>query len=83
MSWLRVTVFKCSGFGSYKKNRNTFSRTSWLIGSGININSFGFSQKVGETGAIGLGIMALDAGNIPITTEMQPEGGLGTFSLYF
>lgn len=80
---LESQFLNVAGLAHTRKTEILFSRTSWLIGSGININSFGFSQKVGETGAIGLGIMALDAGNIPITTEMQPEGGLGTFSPLF
>jgi hypothetical protein len=38
---------------------------------------------VGETGAIGLNVMALNGGNIPITTVDNPEGGLGTYNPQF
>ena len=57
-----------------------FAHTRWLQGSGVSINTFGLSQKVGETGVIGLGVMAMSFGDIPITTVDLPEGGLGTFT---
>jgi hypothetical protein len=60
-----------------------FNRTSWLGGTDIYINSFGLTQGVGETGTIGFGVVAIDAGKIEITTEEQPEGGLGTYSPSF
>ncbi|MFN5183779.1 MAG: PorV/PorQ family protein [Bacteroidota bacterium] len=80
---LESQFLNVAGLAHTRKTEMLFARTSWLGGSGININTFGFSQKVGETGAIGLGIMALDGGDIPITTENQPEGGLGTYSPLF
>ncbi len=57
-----------------------FSHTQWLKGSEINISAFGLTQKVGETGVIGLGIVSMGFGDIPITTEALPEGGIGNFS---
>jgi hypothetical protein len=56
-----------------------FCHTNWLVGTGIGINSFGFTQRVGATGALGLGIMSMDFGDIQITTVDLPEGGIGTF----
>ena len=62
-----------------------FSRTIWLSGTDIFINSFGLTQRVGaaKTGAIGLSVMSFDFGNIEITTVDQPEGGIGTYSPSF
>ena len=80
---LESQYLNVAGLAHTRKTELQFARTAWLVGSGININTFGFSQRVGETGAIGLGIMALDGGDIPITTEAQPEGGLGTFTPLF
>jgi len=57
-----------------------FTETSWLKGSEINIHSFGFSQKMGESGALGISVMSMVFGDIPITTTELPEGGIGTFS---
>ncbi len=66
-----------------KKTELYVSRTDWLVGTGININTFGFTQKVGETSVIGFGIVSINGGNLIRTTEDQPEGGLGNFSPTF
>ena len=57
-----------------------FSNTQWLKGSEININTFGLTQRVSETGVLGISIMAMRFGDIPITREDIPEGGIGTFA---
>jgi hypothetical protein len=80
---LESQFLNVAGLAHTRKTELLFARTAWLVGSNININTFGLSQRVGETGAIGLGIVAIDAGDIPITTVEQPEGGLGTFSPLF
>ena len=49
----------------------------------ININTFGLSQRVGETGAIGLGIMSINAGKIQRNNCRSTRGGLGTFTPRF
>lgn len=72
-----------AGLAFTKKTELMFMRSSWLVGTGININAFGLSQRVGETGAIGLGIVSINAGKIERTTVDQPEGGLGTFTPRF
>jgi hypothetical protein len=46
----------------------------------VNINSFGLSQRVGETGVFGISVMSMSFGDIDITTENNPEGNIGTFS---
>ena len=69
-----------------------FAETSWLqYGSKMfsandavsNISSFGFSQKVGESGVVGLAVMSMDFGEIEITTVDLPDGGIGTYSPRF
>lgn len=72
-----------AGLAFTKRTELMFMRSAWLLGTGININTFGLSQRVGETGAIGLGIVSINAGKIDRTTEDQPEGGLGTFTPRF
>ena len=56
-----------------------FARTNWLKGTDINVNAFGFSQRMGETGVLSLAVMSMDFGEIPITTVELPDGGTGTF----
>lgn len=72
-----------AGMAFTKKTEIVFSRTNWLSGSNINVNAFGFTQHVGETGVLGLGIVALDGGDINITTVDNPEGNIGQYSPLF
>lgn len=80
---LESMFLNVAGTAFTKKTEAMFARTQWLKGTDININSFGLTQHVGETGALGLSIMSMDFGDIPITTVDQPEGGLGTYSPQF
>ena len=59
------------------------SHARYLEGTGLKMNAFGFAKKVGESGSFGVSLMALDFGDIPITTTAQPEGTGGTFSPNF
>jgi hypothetical protein len=69
-----------AGSAFTKKTELVFSRTSWLKGSDININAFGLTQRIGESGVMGIGIMSMSFGDIDVTTTENPEGGLGKFS---
>jgi len=57
-----------------------FSRTSWMQGTGINVNSVGLAQRIGESNVIGISFMNMGFGEIENTTTELPEGGIGTFS---
>lgn len=76
---LEAQFLNVAGTAYTRKTELMFNRTSWLGGTGIYINSFGLTQGVGETGTIGLGFVSLNSGKIEITTEDQPNGGLGTY----
>lgn len=67
-----------AGLGKVEGTELAFSRSSWLGGTGIFINSFGFAQTVGE-GVLGLSVTSFSIGQIPITTYDQPDGGIGTY----
>jgi hypothetical protein len=69
-----------AGVAFTQRTEVVFAHTIWLKGSGVSINTFGLSQKVGETGVIGVGVMAMSFGNIQRTTVDLPEGGIGTFT---
>lgn len=67
---------------SANKTELAFHRTQWLVGSGIAINNFGFSQKIGEDGdkgTFGVSVMQFGIKPIEITTESNPYGGIGTY----
>lgn len=72
-----------AGLAFTKKSEFIFCRTAWLKGTGIDINSFGFAQRVGETGVFGVSVMSMGFGDIEITTVDKPEGGIGTYSPSF
>lgn len=64
------------------KTEMIFSRSQWLVGSGIGINNFGFSTKLGEdgeSGTLGVSVMQFGIKPIDITTESNPDGGIGTY----
>jgi hypothetical protein len=69
-----------AGLAFTKRTELIFSHTQWLKGSEIDINTFGLSQKMGEAGVIGLSMMSMSFGDLPITTTELPEGGIGDFS---
>ena len=72
-----------AGIAFTQKTELIFSNTQWLkIGdeSVSNISSFGFSQKLGESGALGFSVMNMSFGEIEITTVELPDGGIGNYS---
>ncbi len=58
----------------------SFNHTQWLKGSGIGIINAGLAKKVGESGVLGITVMSMTFGDIPVTTTDLPEGGIGNFS---
>lgn len=80
---LEAQFLNVAGTAYTRKTELIFNRSNWLQGTDIFVNSFGITQGVGETGTIGFGVVAINAGKIEITTEDQPEGGLGTFNPSF
>ena len=77
---LEAMYLNVAGVSFTKKTEILFAHTRWLVGSGTSINSFGITQKVGEAGVFGLGIMSMGFGDIPVTTVEQPEGTGSVFS---
>lgn len=68
------------GLAYTKKTEVVFSRSQWLKGSDVNINAFGMSQRVSDNGVLGVSIFSMNFGDIDVTTNDRPEGGLGKFS---
>ena len=80
---LEAQFLNIAGTAFTRKTEIMFNRSAWLQGTDIHINAFGLTQGVGETGTMGFGVVAINAGDIDITTEEQPEGNLGTFNPTF
>lgn len=76
---VEATFQNVAGLAFVNKTELQFTNTQYLVGSGIQINSFGLAQKVGEGSVLGLSVMSMTFGDIPITTTELPEGGIGNF----
>ena len=81
-----------AGLAFTEKTELIFTQTSWLQygnkmfdanNSVSSISSFGFAQKVGESGVLGFAVMSMDFGEVEITTVELPDGGIGTYSPKF
>jgi len=77
---LEAMSLNIAGLAFTKKTELLLNHKRYLVGSNIGINTFGISQRVGETAVLGLSVMSMDFGDVAITTEDIPEGGIGTFS---
>lgn len=80
---LEAQFLNIAGTAFTRKTEVLFNRSAWLQGTDIFVNAFGLTQGIGETGTLGFGVVAINAGKIEITTEEQPEGGLGTYQPTF
>ena len=67
----------------YNKAMISLSNTRLYEGSDLQFNALGVVVRMGESGAIGVSLAALDFGDIAITTENAPEGTGGTYSPSF
>lgn len=72
-----------AGLSRINKMEVGIGHSSYLQGTGLAVNSLSFATKVGENGAIGVGINAMSFGKIPVTTNALPEGTGATFSPTF
>lgn len=82
-SGLEASFLNIAGIAHTTKTEVLFSHTNWLKGSGVKLNSLGLTQRVGESGVMGIGLVSTSLGDIPITTTEQPEGKIGNFSPRF
>ena len=69
-----------AGLAHTRKTELYFTSTRWLEGSGITMNAIGLAQKLGESGVVGISYMGLGFGDLQITNDLKPEGGIGTVS---
>lgn len=78
---LEAQYLNVAGISHTKKLNLIFSQSQWLKGSGTNISSFGLTTKLGEnSGVLGISVVSMSLGDIPVTTVEQPEGNGAVFS---
>ena len=70
-----------AGLTFLNKTEFMYTNTQWFSGYGGSINAFGLGVPVGKRGVLGLSVVSMGFGDIPITTVNSPEqGNNGTFS---
>ena len=77
---LESQFLNVAGTAFTKKTEVLFSHSNYLQGSGITLNAFGITQKMGESGVLGVSLVSMSFGEVQITTVDQPEPSLGTYS---
>lgn len=80
VSAMRINV---AGLARINNTQLSVSHAIYLQGTSINMNAIGFAQKLGDRGTLGISLMSMDFGDIPITTVNTPEGNGTTFSPSF
>jgi len=71
-----------AGLAFLQGSELNFTRSEYLVGWNVGINALGYAHKIGE-GALGISVISFDFGSVEITTNDQPEGGLGTYKPQF
>lgn len=77
---LRLNV---AGLARINQTEILAGHSIYLQGTGITMNAIGVGQRVGDNSVLGISIMALDFGDIAVTTTDQPEGTGAFFSPNF
>jgi hypothetical protein len=72
-----------AGLSRLNRTEVILGHTILFDGTGMALNSVGFGQRMGKSGAFGISIMTVDFGDIPVTTTEIPEGTGATFSPNF
>jgi hypothetical protein len=74
--------FNVGGLAFGSTYEGMLSTVSYLQGTGIRLSNASLAIPVGEAGenVIGLSFTGMSFGDIPITTETQPNGTLGTYT---
>lgn len=80
---LEAVYMNPAGVSGTKLTELIFSRTNWLQGTEIYINTFGVSQRINKKSVLALNVMSFNLGDIQITTVDNPEGGIGTYKPQF
>jgi long-subunit fatty acid transport protein len=73
VSGVEAMQINVAGLARIKTTQVSIGHTRYLQGTDIALNAVGVAQKVGKNGAIGISIMAVDVGDILVTTTNQPD----------
>ncbi|MFM2224905.1 MAG: hypothetical protein RJA07_1107 [Bacteroidota bacterium] len=84
---IEATRLNVAGLAETERTELVFSKNVWLQlqGGNMGVNDLGFSQKLGKNGGVlGINVMSMTFGEIPITTTAVPDvvNGLATLGTY-
>lgn len=82
-SGVEAMQINIAGLSRMGKSEFVIGHARLFEGTGITLNSLGFATKMGEAGALGISLTAMDFGDIQVTTTGAPEGTGATFSPNF
>ncbi len=77
---LEASFVNIAGLAFTDKTQIKFNYSNWMGSAGIAFNSAGIAQRISESDVIAVSVQSLNFGDIPITTESNPEGNIGVFS---
>ncbi len=80
ISGVEAMRLNVAGIGRIEKRELLLGNTRLYEGSTLGLNAGGFVTKVGENGALGFTLTAVDFGDNFVTTTDQPGGTGATFS---
>lgn len=84
ISGVEAMRLNVAGIGrGYEKTSLAISNTQMFVGTGVQVNAFGLAQKLSASNTLGVSIVSMDFGDIPVTTFDNPEGTGGNFSPRF
>ncbi len=71
-----------AGLAHSENTEVTFSRQSFLVGTGVYLNNIGIAQKLGDNGGVfGIGLMSCDFGSIAQVTYDAPNQTLPNYNI--
>ena len=83
VSGVEAMRLNVAGLARINKTEINLAHTILFEGTDISVNALGFATKLGETGVLGISLVAVNFGDIEVTTVNTPEGTGVTFSPTF
>jgi hypothetical protein len=82
VSGIEAMKLNIAGLAQDSSTELGLSHGIYLTGTSISINDLAIAQKIGDVGVIGINIMSMGFGDIPVTDYFNPEG-YGTYHPQF
>lgn len=80
---LEAMKVNIAGLAFVQNTEVGFAHSIYLKGSGVTVTNGGIAQRLGNFGVLGFNIMSMGFGDITITDDDNPEGGIGTYKPQF